>query len=84
MVTPEYAIRSAADALFTRQATAYPPRRHVLPRPTVGAMLGAFRSAAPRMPPSRAIFQEARHTLTLAAPMTAGQVGQMLLGFSDS
>ena len=33
---------------------------------------------------SRATFQEARRTLALAAPMTAGQVGQMLLGFSDS
>ncbi len=33
---------------------------------------------------SRAILQEARRTLALAIPMTAGQVGQMLLGFCDS
>ena len=33
---------------------------------------------------SRAIFKEARATLALAIPMTAGQVGQMLLGFSDN
>ena len=30
------------------------------------------------------LLQEARRTLALALPMTAGQVGQMLLGFSDS
>ena len=30
------------------------------------------------------LLQEARCTLALALPMTAGQVGQMLLGFSDS
>ncbi len=36
------------------------------------------------MPSSRLIFQEARRTLALAIPMTAGQVGQMLLGFCDS
>ncbi len=33
---------------------------------------------------SRAIFPEARRTLALAVPMTAGQVGQMMLGFCDS
>ena len=33
---------------------------------------------------TRPVFQEARQTLALAAPMTAGMVGQMLLGFSDS
>jgi MATE family multidrug resistance protein len=36
------------------------------------------------MPLSRSILQEARLTLALAIPMTAGQVGQMLLGFSDN
>ena len=36
------------------------------------------------MTPSRAIFREARLTLSLAVPMTTGQVGQMLLGFVDS
>ncbi len=36
------------------------------------------------MPPTRTIFKEARATLALAIPMTAGQVGQMLLGFSDN
>ena len=36
------------------------------------------------MPLSRAICKEARLTLALAIPMTAGQVGQMLLGFSDN
>ncbi len=36
------------------------------------------------MPPPRAIVQEARRTLALAVPVTAGQLGQMLLGFSDS
>ncbi len=36
------------------------------------------------MPPPRSIFQEARLTLAFAIPMTAGQVGQMLLGFSDN
>ncbi len=30
------------------------------------------------------ILQETRATLALAAPMAAGQIGQMLLGFSDS
>ncbi len=30
------------------------------------------------------LLQEARRTLALAVPMTVGQVGQMLLGFSDS
>ena len=32
----------------------------------------------------RTILKEARLTLALAIPMTAGQVGQMLLGFSDN
>ncbi len=32
----------------------------------------------------RVILHEARRTLALAIPMTAGQVGQMLLGFCDS
>ena len=32
----------------------------------------------------RPILREARRTLALAVPMTAGQVGQMLLGFFDS
>ena len=32
----------------------------------------------------RSILKEARLTLALAIPMTAGQVGQMLLGFSDN
>ena len=36
------------------------------------------------MPTSRVILQEARRTLALAVPMTAGQVGQMALGFCDS
>ncbi len=36
------------------------------------------------MSPFRAILQETRRTLALAIPMTAGQVGQMLLGFCDS
>ena len=36
------------------------------------------------MPFSRAILQEARQNLALAVPMAAGQVGQMLLLFSDS
>ena len=36
------------------------------------------------MPPLRPILLEARRTLALAVPMTAGQVGQMLLGFCDS
>ena len=36
------------------------------------------------MPRSRAILQEACRILTLAVPITAGQLGQMLLGFSDS
>ncbi len=36
------------------------------------------------MIPSRTLFKEARATLVLAIPMTAGQVGQMLLGFSDN
>ena len=30
------------------------------------------------------LLQEARRTLALAVPMTVGQLGQMLLGFSDS
>jgi MATE family multidrug resistance protein len=41
-----------------------------------------FRQSA--MPNSRSILQEARLTLALAIPLTAGQVGQMLLGFSDN
>ena len=36
------------------------------------------------MPRTRVILQEARQTLVLAVPITAGQLGQMLLGFSDS
>lgn len=36
------------------------------------------------MPLFRAITKEVRQTLVLAVPMTAGQVGQMLLGFSDN
>ncbi len=38
------------------------------------------------MPPStrHVYLQEVRATLALAIPMTTGQVGQMLLGFSDS
>ncbi len=36
------------------------------------------------MPSSRAILQEARRTLALAVPVTVGNLGQMLLGFSDS
>ena len=36
------------------------------------------------MPPPRSILQEARLTLAFAIPMAAGQVGQMLLGFSDN
>ena len=38
------------------------------------------------MPPSirHTYLREARATLALAIPMTTGQVGQMLLGFSDS
>lgn len=36
------------------------------------------------MPLPRAFLKEIRPTLALAIPMTAGQVGQMLLGFSDN
>jgi MATE family multidrug resistance protein len=36
------------------------------------------------MPSSRSILKEARLTLVLAVPLTAGQLGQMLLGFSDN
>ena len=36
------------------------------------------------MPRFRPILREARSTLALAIPMTAGQVGQMLLGFVDT
>lgn len=36
------------------------------------------------MLPTRAILLETRRTLALALPVTAGNLGQMLLGFSDS
>lgn len=36
------------------------------------------------MPSFRAVHQEIRRTLALAVPVTAGNLGQMLLGFSDS